>query len=154
MTSSQKRTAAFLKKQFCPFFFALHLLLANLAASQSPHVHPRSVNTPTRHLQAARLINLGAAYMNQQQFQRALSLFRQAAALDPKLEIAKVNQGIALVNLQKYELARTILNNVLQLNPQNAHAWYTLALMYKNQSQPEKALDAFQAAARLEPDDP
>lgn len=154
MAFSQKRTSAFFTKQLCPLFFVVSLLLANLTASESQTRHTRSTNSATRHVEAARLINLGAAYMNQQQFQRALNLFRQAGTLDPKIESAKVNQGIALVNLQKYELARTVLNNVLKLDPKNTQAWYTLGLMYKNLSQPEKALDDFQSAAKLEPNDP
>ena len=34
--------------------------------------------------EAARLNNLGAAYMNQQLFEKALKSFQQAADLDPK----------------------------------------------------------------------
>ncbi len=154
MTNPPKRPLELFKTQLYRLLFVVCLLLANVAISQLPPGHSRSTKPATRQVEAARLINLGAAYMNQQQFQRALNLFRQAAALDPKLEIAKVNQGIALVNLQKYDLAQTILNNVLKLNPKNSQAWYTLGLMYKNQSQPERALDAFQSAARLEPSDP
>src|SRR5947207_12960070 len=57
--------------------------------------------------EAVHLNNLGAAYMNQQQFARALNLFRRAAALNPRLEIARLNEGIALANLQKYGPAAT-----------------------------------------------
>jgi tetratricopeptide (TPR) repeat protein len=103
--------------------------------------------------EAVRLNNLGAAYMNQQQFARALSLFRQAAALNPKMEMAKVNQGIALANLQKYDQAAAVLNASLKRDPGNAHAWYTLGLVYKNQADPKKSLGAFEAASRLAPQD-
>jgi cytochrome c-type biogenesis protein CcmH/NrfG len=47
-------------------------------------------------VEAARLNNLGAAYMNQQLFEKALKSFQQAAELDPKLTIARLNEGIAL----------------------------------------------------------
>src|SRR5437016_10551231 len=92
--------------------------------------------------------------MNQQQFARALNLFRRAAALNPKLEIAKINEGIALVNLQKYVAATPILTALARKNHGNAHAWYMLGLVYKNQANSEKSLEAFEAAARLVPSDP
>src|SRR6516225_5831061 len=51
----------------------------------------------TNPVEAARLNNLGLAYMNQQLFDKALKEFQDAAALDPTLKIARLNQGIALL---------------------------------------------------------
>src|SRR5215467_13272191 len=90
--------------------------------SSAPEPKRRAANAP----EATHLNNLGAAYMNQQQFARALNLFRRAAVLNPKLEIARLNEGIALANLQKYGPASTILNAVIKKDPGNANAWYTL----------------------------
>ena len=86
-------------------------LVADATLPQKPISRSTKNNSAIadRRTEASHRNNLGAAYMNQQEFQRALNLFRQAATLDPKLEIAKVNQGIALVYLQKYGPARTIL---------------------------------------------
>jgi Flp pilus assembly protein TadD len=138
--------------------FCMWLLIANVAASPSQQARPRYKNsrvaTTDSRAEAAHRNNLGAAYMNQQEFQRALNLFRQAAVLDPKLDIAKVNQGIALVYLQKYGPARTILNRVTKADPSNVHTWYALGLMYKNQGDTKSALEAFQSAAKLAPNDP
>ncbi len=55
--------------------------------------------------EAARLNNLGVAYMNQQSFAKALKAFQDAAARDPKLTAARLNRGIALLSLGrvKYE---------------------------------------------------
>src|SRR5258708_38547857 len=86
--------------------------------------------------EAARLNNLGAAYMNQQLFEKGLKSFEQAAALDPKLEIAKLNQGISLVNLGRIDPAKQILEDAVKLNPKDPHAWYNLALLDKNSSSP------------------
>jgi tetratricopeptide (TPR) repeat protein len=134
----------------------LLIMVATAAPSQKPPSRSIKNNAAiaARNAELARRINLGAAYMNQQQFQRALNFFRLAATLDPKLEIAKINQGIALAYLQKYGPARTVLGQVIKANPDNAHAWYTLGLVYKNQGDTERALDAFQSAARLAPSDP
>src|SRR5215510_144621 len=99
--------------------------------SSSP-IAKRSAGTV---VEAIHLNNLGVAYMNQQQFARALRLFRQAAALNPKLDIAKTNEGIALANLQKYDAAAARLNVLVKKDPGNAQAWYTLGLVYKNQTE-------------------
>src|SRR5215467_11975137 len=120
----------------------LLLLISALPAVAQPQ-HAKRIAPTT---EATHLNNLGAAYMNQQQFARALGLFRRAAALNPKLEIAKINQGIALANLQKYESAITVLTPFTKKNHANAHAWYTLGLVYKNEANSEKSLEAFEAA--------
>jgi len=99
--------------------------------------------------EAVHLNNLGAAYMNQQQFARALNLFRRAAALNPKLDVAKTNEGIALANLQKYSQATALLNALVKKDPGNAHAWYTLGLVYKNQGDSKRSLGAFEVASRI-----
>jgi Flp pilus assembly protein TadD len=102
---------------------------------------------------AVRLNTLGAAYMNQQQFLRALKLFRQAAALDPALKAARTNEGIALLNLQRFNPARSVLAAVVKADPNDAPAWYNLGLLYKNQGAAEKALESFERAAHLSPSD-
>ena len=63
---------------------------------------------PDNSTEAARLNNLGVAYMNQQLFEKALKTFEQAAALDPKFQIAPMNQGIALLNLGRIDAARQV----------------------------------------------
>ena len=57
-------------------------------------------------IEAARLNNLGCAYMNQQLFEKGLKEFQQAAAADPKFSIARLNEGVAYLNLQKIDDAR------------------------------------------------
>ena len=66
--------------------------------------HPQT-QSKANPAEAARLNNLGAAYMNQQLFEKALKLFQQAAELDPKLTMARLNAGVALLNLQKIDEA-------------------------------------------------
>jgi Tfp pilus assembly protein PilF len=73
------------------------------AAPQDPH----SKSDPSA--EAARMNNLGAAYMNQQLFEKGLKAFQEAGALDPKLQIAFLNQGIALLNLARIDPAKLLL---------------------------------------------
>jgi tetratricopeptide (TPR) repeat protein len=103
--------------------------------------------------EAARLNNLGAAYMNQQFFEKALKAFQEAAEADPKLEIARLNQGIALLNLAKIDPAEQALQAAVKENPKDARGWYNLGLLYKNSSSPERAVEAFRHVIEIDPND-
>jgi tetratricopeptide (TPR) repeat protein len=104
--------------------------------------------------EAARLNNLGSAYMNQQLFEKALGQFRQAAELDPKLTIARLNQGIALLNLQKIDEARAALEDALKQDATIPNAWYNLGLLDKNTGDSLGAIEAFRHVVDLDVNDP
>jgi tetratricopeptide (TPR) repeat protein len=104
--------------------------------------------------EAARLNNLGCAYMNQQLFEKGLSAFQQASKLDPKFATARLNQAVALLNLQRVDEAKTLLVEVTKSNPKNAHAWYNLGLLNKNSGEPQTALEAFKNVTRVDSNDP
>jgi tetratricopeptide (TPR) repeat protein len=103
--------------------------------------------------EAARLNNLGAAYMNQQLFEKGLKSFQQAAELDPKLAIARLNEGIALLNLQKIDEAKAALEDALKQDPKNPNAWYNLGLLAKNTGEAQSAIDAFQHVVAIDAND-
>jgi tetratricopeptide (TPR) repeat protein len=119
------------------------LLLALLAANGSPP-NPQ---------EAARLNNIGVAYMNQQLFEKALKSFEQAAAADPALQITAVNRGVALLNLQRLDDAKALLETAVKDNPKDAHAWCNLGLYSKNSSDASAAVDAFRRVTEIDPDD-
>src|SRR5271155_3781204 len=103
--------------------------------------------------EAARLNNLGAAYMNQQLFEKGLKCFQQAAELDSKLGIARLNEGIALLNLQKIDEAKAVLDDSLKQDPKNPNAWYNLGLLAKNTGEAQAAIDAFRHVVDIDPND-
>jgi len=103
--------------------------------------------------EAARLNNLGAAYMNQQLFEKGLNFFRQAAELDPKLTIARLNQGIAFLNLQKIDEARTALEDAIKQDPKSPYAWYNLGLLAKNTGDAQAAIEAFHHVVEIDAND-
>ncbi len=109
--------------------------------------------TKTDPIEAARLNNLGAAYMNQQLFEKGLKSFQQAAELDPKLAMAELNEGIALLNLQKIEPAKAALQDALKRDPKNPNAWYNLGLLAKNTGDAQAAIDAFSRVTEIDPND-
>jgi len=119
------------------------LLLALLAATGS---------TPNPQ-EAARLNNIGVAYMNQQLFEKALKAFEQAAANDQALAAATVNRGVALLNLQRLDEAKALLEKAVKGNPKDAHAWYNLGLYYKNSADASAAVDPFLRVTEIDAND-
>ena len=83
------------------------VVLATIAISAAVPQNASSTK-PENSAEAARLNNLGVAYMNQQLFEKALKMFEQAAALDPNFRIASMNQGIAVLNLGRVDAAKAI----------------------------------------------
>ncbi len=128
--------------------FAGILLAAFGLFATAPQIQPKA--NPA---EAARLNNLGAAYMNQQLFEKGLKCFQQAAELDPRLSIARLNQGIALLNLQKIDEAKAALEDALKQDPKNPNAWYNLGLLAKNTGEAQAAIDAFRQVVELDPND-
>jgi lipoprotein NlpI len=122
----------------------LLVLLVVLLAATGPAAKPQ---------EAARLNNIGVAYMNQQLFEKALKAFEQAAADDPALEVATVNRGVALLNLQRLDEAKALLENEVKNNPKDPHAWYNLGLYYKNSADAGSAVDAFRHVTEIDAND-
>jgi tetratricopeptide (TPR) repeat protein len=110
-------------------------------------------SAPDKSVEAARLNNLGAAYMNQQLFEKGLKNFQDAAALNPKLESASLNQGIALLNLTRIDPARRLLEEAVKGRSQDPNAWFNLGLLYKNTDNPAGAVDAFRHVTEIDPND-
>ncbi|HMB84650.1 MAG TPA: FG-GAP-like repeat-containing protein, partial [Terriglobales bacterium] len=118
--------------------------LLTLLAASGPAPNPQ---------EAARLNNIGVAYMNQQLFEKALKAFEEAAANDPALEVATVNRGVALLNLQRGDQAKALLEKEAKNNPKYAQAWYNLGLYYKNSADAGSAIDAFRRVTEIDAND-
>ena len=130
-----------------PILFALALVSVSLFTFFAA---PISTSNPT---DAARLNNLGVAYMNQQLFEKALHTFDAAIAKDPALKVATLNRGVALLNLQKIDDARESLEKATKDNPSDAHAWFNLGLYYKNSTNADAAIDCFRRVTEIDPAD-
>jgi tetratricopeptide (TPR) repeat protein len=104
-------------------------------------------------IQAARLNNIGVAYMNQQLFEKGLKQFQQAAEADPNFAIARMNQGVAYLNLQKIEEAKAALEDALKKDPKNPNAWYSLGLLAKNSGDAQAAINAFRHVIEIDSND-
>ncbi len=118
--------------------------------ARAPQTQPRAANP----IEAARQNNLGCAYMNQQLFEKGLKSFQQAAELDPKLAIARLNEAIAFLNLQKVDEAKAALEAALKQDPKNPNAWYNLGMLAKNTGDAAAAIDAFKRVIEIDSTDP
>src|SRR5882724_1629184 len=136
-----------MRRLFLTFGGVILVGLALIAAA------PRQGGSPDKSTEAARLNNLGAAYMNQQLFEKGLKAFQDAAALDPKLHIASLNQGIALLNLARLDPAKVLLEAAGKNDPKDPHAWFSLGLLYKNSDNPLGSVEAFRHVTEIDPND-
>src|SRR5207248_2375430 len=103
--------------------------------------------------EAARLNNLGCAYMNQQLFEKGLNYFQDASAADENLSVAKVNQGIALLSLARIDAAKQILDEAAKKNPKDPHVWYALGMLEKNSSNPQSGVEDFKHVIEIDDSD-
>jgi tetratricopeptide (TPR) repeat protein len=115
----------------------------------APQTQPKVPNA----VEAARLNNLGAAYMNQQLFEKGLKYFQEARKQDPKLAIARLNEGIAFLNLQKIDEAKAALDDALKQDAKSPNAWYNLGLLAKNTGDAQASIDAFKHVVEIDPND-
>ena len=69
--------------------------------------------------------------MNQQLFEKGLKSFQQAAEADPKLAMARLNEGVAYLNLQKIDEAKAAFEEALKQDPKSPTAWYGLGMLAK-----------------------
>jgi len=113
-----------------------------------------AAETPSPALEAARLNNLGTAFMNQQLLEKAAAKFSQAYEADSSLGLAKINEGIAWLYLQKFPEAQKALDVAAAKAPRDPHTWYALGLLYRNENQPKQALESFNKALAIDPADP
>jgi tetratricopeptide (TPR) repeat protein len=132
----------------------LAIALNGRAAMQQP---ARSANSQAEKLnsreRAIRLNNIGAAYMNQQSFEKALQSFQQAYAVDPQLSTIRLNQGIAYLYRQETDKALPIFQEAVKNDPGNARAWYNLGLLYRTSGDFTSAAAAFRKVTELAPKD-
>ncbi|MGA2429551.1 MAG: FG-GAP-like repeat-containing protein [Candidatus Acidiferrum sp.] len=113
---------------------------------------PGAQNNAAGATDALRFNTLGVAYMNQQKFADAQKKFEQALAADPKFAVARLNLGVALLSQQKLDAARTALEEAAHQLPQDPYAWYNLGLVYKDSSETEKGIAAFQHVTEITPE--
>ena len=65
--------------------------------------------------------------------------FRQAVALDPKLDRAWYGLGLTLIRLHRFDEAVDALKRNTELQPMSPYGWYQLARAHVDRHEPEEA---------------
>lgn len=101
---------------------------------------------------AATLVNRGIIHMNRANYDRALSDFDQAIALQPNLAEGHINRGAALLAQDNYAGAITSINRGLELTPADpARAYYNRGVANEELGQLRAAYEDYRRAADLAP---
>ena len=69
----------------------------------------------------------------------AETAFREAVALDPKLDRAWYGLGLALIQQHRFDEAVAALKRNTELQPMSPYGWYQLARVHMDRHEPEEA---------------
>jgi tetratricopeptide (TPR) repeat protein len=81
--------------------------------------------------------NLGIGYLDQLQYEDAMSAFEHVVRLRPDYKDGYINVGLTYIEWEKYAEARAPLEKALTLHPDDARALYYLALVERRQRHSE-----------------
>jgi tetratricopeptide (TPR) repeat protein len=88
---------------------------------------------------AAHWFNLAYLLEDAQRLAEAESAFREAVALDPKLDRAWYGLGLTLIRLQRFDEAVVALKRNTELQPMSPFGWYQLARVQVDRDEPDEA---------------
>jgi tetratricopeptide (TPR) repeat protein len=94
------------------------------------------------------LVNLGAAYFQAKQPEKAIAMYKEALETDPQLYQAHLNLGISLQQLGKEDEAISHYETALKIRPKQPRVSFSLGLMYRQREEWPKALANFADAVR------
>jgi len=102
---------------------------------------------------AYRANNLGVALLEQYKHKEGAAEFTRALQLDPKLNLARVNLGIALYNVPDLPGAQREAEKAIAADASAPQPHYILGLIYKSLNRPDDAIAAFQRVLKIDPRD-
>jgi len=124
------------------------------ATTKTPVSEPAAEPAPSStRVQAIRDNNTGLALMERQQFTAALPKFQSACIMDTASDVGCMNMGIAFLYMRQYDDARRVLAKSTSKDAKNPRAWFNLGLVEKALGATKDALQDFQKAAALDPND-
>ena len=109
------------------------------------------------HLGIGELVNTGATLLKTGKAQEALPYLQRAWELEPTEVAAAINLAGAYILLNRPKDAVPVLEAATELAPENAMAWMNLGAAYLGNpilatvEQQDKAIQAFEQAAQLQP---
>ena len=100
------------------------------------------------------LSNLGEAYREQGDYERAIEAYHSALRKSPVFPNAYRGLGLVYMALGDYEAAVVSLEKAVLHAPDSARAFYDLGLAYAGQYDFQRAMSAFKKVLELAPDSP
>ncbi len=85
-------------------------------------------------------------------YKEAMDFFDDALALDPRLDRALDNKGIAFLALEDYDGAMRCFDHVLQLEPENYFAWANKGSVFAHLGKHDDAIRCLDVSLALKPD--
>jgi tetratricopeptide (TPR) repeat protein len=122
--------------------------------SPGPAAAPDPRRQPAAHADSARAAEVRqrfdqAVMLHAKQFDHAATALHRVLELAPQLPEAHVNMGYALLGLGKSAAARDFFEGAVALAPQQANAYYGLALAWEAQGDLPMALGAMRSYLHL-----
>ncbi len=106
---------------------------------------------PERGETAAEATLRGNGLYAQNRYQKALSAYEKALALDPKADDTWIQKGNVLYDLERPAEALQAYEQALVLDPQNANVWNNKGNAWAVLERPAEALSAYEQALTLDP---
>ncbi len=129
--------------------------LGRLASQLGQHIiaRPALESAVKDHDDIESLTLLGAIYEHAKEFKAALETYQRAIALDPKRPELVVQLGVCCLELKQAEAAIAALRDAAENDKTNFSLQKTLAQAYAAAGLWEEAVNSYEAASRLAPDD-
>ncbi len=99
-------------------------------------------------------LSLANAYVNQSQYNNAISAYITALRLSPNHGVVWNNLGTAYQHVGAYRNAIPAYEVATRLEPQSANAWFNLGTALQHEELHQQAIYAYREAGALEPDRP
>ena len=98
------------------------------------------------------LNNMGVAYHDREEYEKAIEAYRKAIDLDPRYFETFCNLGTVYHDVKEYEKAEEMYKREIAINPKYPKVYNNLGALYNDTGEYEKAIDAYRKAIELRPD--
>jgi tetratricopeptide (TPR) repeat protein len=133
--------------------FTLALVLGGglwLDQREAHETHEDVLPAPQAHADEVTLrFNQAVVMLHARQYEHAATALHRVLVLAPRLPEAHVNMGFALLGLQRAAEARAAFDKALAFKPDQANAYYGLALAWEAQGDRAMALGAMRSYVHL-----
>lgn len=98
--------------------------------------------------------NMGLAYYNQGEYQKAVDSFLEALKIFPSYSVCLTNLGLAYEGMRKYEKAIACYRKAIKINPNNPTGYFDLGALYYRLKSFKEAKENLERVLDLAPKGP